>query len=151
MRKGWETWGTFSLEKRRLRGDLIYVYKYLKCGRQLDETRLFSVVCSDGTWSDGQKTEYWKFHINMGKNFFTVADSTETGFPEKLWSLLLWRYSRPIWTPTPVTCHRKPALVGDWTLWSLEVPSNPCKSVIPLSVKGRPAAASCSAACYGMT
>jgi len=37
-----------------LRGGLISVYKYLKCGRQLDEARCFSVVCSDRARSSGQ-------------------------------------------------------------------------------------------------
>ena len=59
--------GLFSLGKRRLRGDLINVYKYLKAGgRQMDESRLFSVVCNV------PKLEHKKFHINMRKNFFNV-------------------------------------------------------------------------------
>jgi len=51
----------FSLGKRRLRGDLINVYKYLKGGgRQMDEARLLLVVCSDRTRSNGLKLEHSK-------------------------------------------------------------------------------------------
>ena len=40
--------GLISLGKRRLRGDLINVYKYLKGGgRQMDEAMLFLAVCSE--------------------------------------------------------------------------------------------------------
>ena len=64
--------GLFSLGKRRLRGDLINVYKYLKGGgRQMDEARLFLVMCSSRT-SNGLKLEHRKFHTNMQKNFFMV-------------------------------------------------------------------------------
>ena len=61
--------GLFSLEKRRLRGDLIQVYKYIRCGGQSGEARLFSAVCGDRTRGNGQKLQHRKFHTNVCKNF----------------------------------------------------------------------------------
>ena len=44
----------FSLGKGRLRGDLVNVYKDLKGGgRQMDEARLFSMICSNRIRSSG--------------------------------------------------------------------------------------------------
>jgi len=63
----------FNLGKKRLKGELINVYKYLKGGgRQMGEARLFSVVCSDSARSNDLKLEHRKFHTNTWKNFFTV-------------------------------------------------------------------------------
>jgi len=58
----------FSLgeKKKRLRSYLINIYKYLKeSGRQMDESKLFLVVCSDRTRSNGRKLEHRSFYTNM--------------------------------------------------------------------------------------
>ena len=64
--------GLFSLEKRRLRGELINIYKYLNCASQRDTVNLFSVICGDRTRGNGHKLEHSKFHTSMQKNFFMV-------------------------------------------------------------------------------
>lgn len=52
------------MEKKRLRGSHINVYKYLMGGSKGDGARLLSAVTSKRTISNGHKLKYRTFHIN---------------------------------------------------------------------------------------
>jgi len=73
------------------------------------------VVCGDRARENGHKLEHRKrFRSKVLRNFFMVGmtEHWNRHNPVGLWSLLLWRYSRPSWMPACADCCREPALQG---------------------------------------
>ena len=64
--------GLFSLQKRRLRGDLVATYKFIRGAHQDLGERLFTRAPQGMTRSNGHKLHCDRFRLDIRKNFFTV-------------------------------------------------------------------------------
>ena len=64
--------GVFSLEKRRLQGDLVAAFQYFKGAHRKDGERLFIRECRDRMRGNGFKLKEGRFKLDTRKKCCTV-------------------------------------------------------------------------------
>ena len=129
--------GLFSLEKRRLQGDLIAAFQYLKGAYKQEGSELFERVDNSRTRGNSFKLKDGRFRLDTGEVVHYEWRGAGTGCPERLWMPRPWRCSRPgwmgPWQPGLVLNVKvgSPACsVGVRCFAILEVPPNPGHSMI---------------------
>jgi len=65
--------GLFSLEKRRLRGDLTAAFQYLKRAYRTGGENIFRRACCDRTRSNDFKLREGRFRLDTRKKFFPMG------------------------------------------------------------------------------
>ncbi|PKU45522.1 hypothetical protein llap_4168 [Limosa lapponica baueri] len=100
--------GLFNLEKRRLWGDLIVVFQYLKGLYRKDGEGLFIRESSDRIRSNGFKLKEGRLRLDIRKKFFTlrmvmhwnrlprkVVDVVDTPIPGGVQDHAGWGFEQP--------------------------------------------------------
>ena len=89
--------GSFSLEKRRLWGDLTASFQNLRGAFKQERKCLFTQSISSRAREDGFKLEEMRLRLAVRKKFLTWMVVRQWHSCPELWVPHPWRHSRPGW------------------------------------------------------
>lgn len=113
--------GLFSLDKRRLQGDLIAVFQYLKGARKKDGEMEKDLLSGPRTRDDSLKMKFI-FRLDIRKKSLMIrAVKQWSRFPREIAHAHGWKCPRSGWTEYSATSYHARCQ----TRWSLKVSSNP--------------------------